>query len=58
MNQKELTKTFMMLSNRKNPLLALCFTNYFSALRVKASHFLPKLALVVLDGFTYKMTSK
>ena len=34
MNQKKLTKTFMMISNLKNPLAAKVFIKKFSTLRV------------------------
>ena len=34
MNRKELTKTFMMISNKKKHLLAIFFTNQLGALRV------------------------
>ena len=35
MNQKELTKTLMMLSNGKNPLVTIVYTKYFSVVEVK-----------------------
>ena len=35
MNRKELTKTFMIISKRKKPLVSMNFTEKFSALRVK-----------------------
>ena len=33
MNQKEQTKTFMMISNRKNPLVSMVYTKIFQRLK-------------------------
>ena len=50
-----LTKTFMMILNWKNPLVAMFFTNYFSAL-IKPEftivifiHYKPRIAVAILD---------
>ena len=44
MNQKELTKTFVMISNRKNPFVRHGFyKKKFSALRVKKNYNVPTI---------------
>ena len=54
MNQKELTKTFMMISNRKKTLVSMIFRKKFGAVKVKGFTF-ERLNSSVLETSLGKM---
>ena len=49
MKRKDITKTFMMISNGEKPLNSMVYINFFSALRVKGL----RVQLIICDTCVY-----